>query len=64
MAFRGSMEQQRRIFPPVYFLAPLVAMAALHRWCPIRRVLGAPASYAGVVLLVLGIAMSASAVGA
>ncbi len=58
------MEQQRRIVPPVYFLASLAAMAAFHRWCPLRRVLGPPAAYAGIVLLVLGIAMSASAVAA
>jgi protein-S-isoprenylcysteine O-methyltransferase Ste14 len=55
------VEQKRRIIPPVYFVVSLVAMLALHRWFPIVRVLGPPLSYAGGVLIALGVAIAATA---
>ena len=57
------MEQKRRIVPPVYFFGSLLAMAALHHWLPIARLIAPPWSYGGTILLVLGIAMSATAAG-
>lgn len=58
------MEQQRRIVPPGHFLIAVIAMATLHRWYPIARVLGPSASYAGVVMTALGFALAANAVTA
>jgi protein-S-isoprenylcysteine O-methyltransferase Ste14 len=57
------MEQKRKIIPPVYFLLSLLAMAALHFWLPIARIVPVPWSYGGSVLLILGIALAAIASG-
>jgi protein-S-isoprenylcysteine O-methyltransferase Ste14 len=55
------MEPKRRVLPPVYFLVSLVAMLALHRLFPVVRLFGPPASFVGTVLLVVGIAIVATA---
>src|SRR5882672_4826546 len=55
------MEQKRKIIPPIYFLLSLIAMTALHYWLPIARLVPAPWSYCGAVLVIVGVIMSAAA---
>jgi protein-S-isoprenylcysteine O-methyltransferase Ste14 len=52
------MEQPRKVVPPIYLLLSLVAMTLLHTYLPIARVVARPYSYAGVVLIVLGMVMA------
>ncbi len=52
---------KRRIVPPVYFLAALLAMTALHFWLPLARFVGPPLSYFGVVLIIAGLAIAGTA---
>ncbi|NND45424.1 MAG: isoprenylcysteine carboxylmethyltransferase family protein [Xanthomonadales bacterium] len=53
-----------RLVPPVYFLASLALMEALHRWWPIAQTWQAPVIHVGWVLLALGLVMILSALGA
>jgi len=55
------MEQKRKIVPPIYLLFTLLAMAALHFGLPFARIIDPPYSYAGAVLIILGIAITATA---
>ena len=50
------MEKPKRLLPPVYFLAAILAMAALHFLFPIVRVFPS-ALFSGAVLILLGIAV-------
>jgi protein-S-isoprenylcysteine O-methyltransferase Ste14 len=43
--------------PPVYFLAALGAMAILHRYWPLSRVLEPPYRYSGIIVIALSIAL-------
>ena len=52
------MEQTRRVIPPVYLLLSLVSMTLLHTYVPIAQLIARPYSYAGAVLVVMGIAMA------
>ena len=52
------MEQPRKVVPPVYLLLSLVSMTLLHTYFPITQVVARPYSYAGAVLMVIGIAMA------
>jgi protein-S-isoprenylcysteine O-methyltransferase Ste14 len=52
------MEQKRRVVPPVYLLMSLVSMTLLHTYFPIAQVAARPYSYAGAVLMVIGIGMA------
>ena len=54
------MEQKRRILPPIWFLLALALAVALHYLLPIAQLFPAPWSYAGAVLVVAGIVMSAA----
>jgi len=54
------MEQKRRILPPIWFLLALALAVALHYLLPIARLLSPPWSYAGAVLVIVGIVMSAA----
>jgi len=45
---------ERRIIPPVYFLAALVAMAGLHFMLPIATLVHPPHRYLGVLILGFG----------
>ena len=54
------MEQKRRILPPIWFLLALGLAVALHYLLPIARLLSPPWSYAGAVLVIVGIVMSAA----
>jgi protein-S-isoprenylcysteine O-methyltransferase Ste14 len=56
------MEEKRRIIPPVWLLATLLASAALHHWLPLRQLVPSPWTYAGVVLIVLSLLLGAPAV--
>ncbi len=55
------MERKRKIIPPVYLLLTLAAMLALHFKLPIVQLIQAPYSLAGWVLVVAGLAISATA---
>jgi len=57
------MERKRKIIPPVYLLLSLLAMTALSYFLPIARFIQPPYSYAGAVLLVIGLAIAATAAG-
>lgn len=52
------MEQPRKIVPPVYVLLSMIAMALLDRYAPLAQVIPPPYSYAGGVVLILGIAIA------
>lgn len=44
----------RRIMPPIYFLATIVLIAALHWFLPIATMIDAPYSYFGVLIIGIG----------
>jgi len=46
------VEKPKRILPPVYFLAAVCLMAALHFLFPIKRILPAAYSSGGVLILI------------
>jgi protein-S-isoprenylcysteine O-methyltransferase Ste14 len=48
------MEQKRRFPPPVYLVLTLIVMSLLNYYLPIVRWWEPPASYAGLILIVLG----------
>jgi protein-S-isoprenylcysteine O-methyltransferase Ste14 len=52
-----------RIIPPVYLLASAGAMVALHHFLPLRHLLGWPWRWAGLALVVAGLALGAWAIG-
>jgi protein-S-isoprenylcysteine O-methyltransferase Ste14 len=52
------MAPKRRILPPVYLLAALLAMYALDRFYPLRVWISAPWSYCGVPLIVAGVVLA------
>ena len=58
------MEHRPRILPPVWFLLAVLLVIGLHYLMPIMRVVPAPWSYSGALLLVLGLAISAMGAGA
>ncbi len=58
------MEYRRRILPPVWFLLAVLLAIGLHYVMPIMRVVPAPWSYSGALLVVLGLALSATGAGA
>jgi protein-S-isoprenylcysteine O-methyltransferase Ste14 len=54
---------KRRLYPPVYFLFAIVAMALLHVSVPILRWLDWPWNSIGIVPLALGVAMAVIGAG-
>ncbi len=54
------MRSAPKIVPPVYFLASLLAMLALHRYLPIARIIEPPLTWVGLVPLLLGLASAIS----
>lgn len=58
------MEEKRKIVPPVWLLATLLASAVLHHWLPLRQLVPAPWSYAGALLIVLGLVLTGPAIAA
>ncbi|HEX7027866.1 MAG TPA: isoprenylcysteine carboxylmethyltransferase family protein [Gammaproteobacteria bacterium] len=55
------MERKRKILPPVYLLLTLALMTGFHFLAPIAVFIPAPVSYAGAVLVVLGITVASIA---
>jgi len=55
------MERKRKIIPPFYLTAALIAMATLHFLAPVARFAAAPFTYLGLVPLIGGIVMAATA---
>jgi protein-S-isoprenylcysteine O-methyltransferase Ste14 len=53
--------QQRRIIPPVYLLFSLLAMVGLHYAIPLAQVVESPLSYLGLIPLLIGITIAATA---
>ena len=52
------MEQKRTFPPPVYLVLTLIVMTVLNFHLPIVRLWGAPVSYAGSILIVIGTLMT------
>ena len=50
------MEKPKRLLPPVYFLAAILSMVALHFLLPIARILP-PAYSSGGVLILIGMSL-------
>ena len=59
-----AMERKRKIVPPVYLLLTLLAMAAMHFFLPIARVIAAPYTQLGWVFVAVGVGIAAVAAGA
>lgn len=57
----SAVTEQRKIVPPVYMLFALLAMAGLHYAMPLVQVVEAPLSYLGLVPLLVGITIAATA---
>lgn len=60
----GTVEQKRKIIPPVYLLLALIAMGLLHRFLPAAQLIQRPFTYIGVVPLVAGLLIAITAVSA
>jgi len=59
----AAAEKKRKVLPAVYLLATLVVMWLMHMSLPIYQYVHEPASYAGVVPVILGIAIAAISSG-
>ena len=57
-ATMGAPEAPRRVYPPVYFLAALMAIAGLHFLLPELRWLERPATYAGGLFVLVGLILA------
>ena len=55
------MKEQRKIVPPVYMLLALLAMVVLHYVIPLADLIAPPLSYVGLVPLLVGITVCATA---
>ena len=53
------MNKLSRIVPPVYFLIAILTMVGLHYVLPLARWLSPPLTYAGALLIAVGIGMAA-----
>ena len=54
----GAPEAPRRVYPPVYFLAALLALAGLHFLLPELRWLERPATYVGGLFVLVGLILA------
>lgn len=57
------MEKKRKIVPPVYLFIALFLMWLLQRYFPVYQYIHAPVAYAGVIPVLIGIAMAAVSAG-
>ena len=57
------MEKKRRIVPPVYLLGTLVLMWLLQHFLPVYRFVQPPLAYAGIVVILIGVVMTAISAG-
>jgi protein-S-isoprenylcysteine O-methyltransferase Ste14 len=55
------VKEQRKIVPPVYMLLALLAMVVLHYVIPLADLIAPPLSYVGLVPLLVGITVCATA---
>jgi protein-S-isoprenylcysteine O-methyltransferase Ste14 len=55
------MTERAPLYPPIYFLIALVLMLALHLALPLAKPLRAPYTWAGFLLIALGIGLAVSA---
>ncbi len=53
------MEVKRKIAPPAYLFLSLLLMWLLNRYLPVYEFIAPPAAYAGIIPILLGIAMAA-----
>jgi protein-S-isoprenylcysteine O-methyltransferase Ste14 len=60
----GTVEQKRKIIPPVYLLMALATMGLLHRFLPLAQIIQKPFTYVGVLPLVAGLLIAITAVRA
>ena len=61
-AARGSaVKEERKIIPPVYMLFALLTMVGLHYAIPLARIVESPVSYLGLIPLLIGITIAATA---
>ena len=51
------MDKSKRVLPPVYFLAALVSMGALHFFLPIAPMFDPPYPYCGSLLFITGVVL-------
>ncbi len=58
------MEKKRKIVPPVYLLATLLLMWLMNQFLPLYDYVAPPAAYAGIIPVLLGIAITAVSAGA
>ena len=49
------MKQDRKILPPVYFLAAVLLMVGLNYFVPVQTILNAPIKYLGVGMIAFGL---------
>jgi len=57
------MEKKRKIIPPVYLFLALALMWLLQRFFPVHQYIDTPLAYAGVIPLLVGIAIAAISAG-
>jgi len=57
------VEKKRKILPVVYLLASLILMALLQLFLPLYQFIQPPLAYAGIIIVFLGIALSAISAG-
>ena len=57
------MEEKRKIVPPAYLFLSLLLMWLLNRYLPVYEFVAPPAAYAGIIPILLGIAMAAVSAG-
>ena len=55
------MSRGKRTLPPTYFFLSLVALAALHYWVPVVRLIPSPWNLLGAIPILSGIVLSLSA---
>jgi len=53
-----TAEKRRKVLPAVYLLMALILMWLMHLFLPIYQYVHEPASYAGIVPVILGIAIA------
>jgi len=58
------VEYKGKPYPPIYFLVSIVIMVVLHYFAPIYQLFSSPVGYAGLLLVVGGICITAVAAGA
>jgi protein-S-isoprenylcysteine O-methyltransferase Ste14 len=58
------VEKKRKIVPPAYLLGTVILMGLLQYFLPIYRFVEPPLAFAGIVVILLGVIMTAISAGA